>query len=266
MSEQYKHLPIEKAPLINDRRTTKSGFPPPPARNLPSHSDKLKHDLRQSIGLALRQTAASPDRLVFKFSYSGYIDLNNLEKHGVNFISQEDKEVCVVFSDEKGLAKFEDHLSRLALNDDDLTYKGILEALEGIDNWTAEDRTSWAIKNRGLPSEDLFKLDIELWPLATSSHPIRNQLCEDFDSWLNNHNIRRLDRVNLDSLLIYRLEATQAGAEALLDHIDVRLVDWHPSYPPKVVCTFFAPSHKFRQHSSQPLSGAVSYFCGHSPF
>ncbi|MDQ9199798.1 hypothetical protein QBS64_20105, partial [Cronobacter sakazakii] len=58
--------------------------------------------------------------------------------HGVEFVSQENKQVCVVFSDEQGLATFAEHLSSLGLGNTELTYKQILEALDGIEGWSAK--------------------------------------------------------------------------------------------------------------------------------
>ncbi|WP_278249178.1 S8 family serine peptidase [Photorhabdus stackebrandtii] len=72
-----------------------------------------------------------------------------------------------------------------------------------------EDRKSWAIKHLKLPDTHLFKLDVELW--------------------LQEQGIRCLDRINLDSLLMYRLEVSQAQTELLLNHRDIRLVDFPPS-------------------------------------
>jgi subtilisin family serine protease len=133
-----------------------------------------------------------------------------------------------VFADEVGLATFADHLQRLGLDDADITYKQLLEALEGIDNWTAEDRKSSAIQRKGLPNIETFKLDIELWPVSTSNHPKRIQLFEVFERWLTDYQIRRIDRINEDSLLMYRVEVNQSQAEQLLNHRDVRLVDLTP--------------------------------------
>ncbi len=63
----------------------------------------------------------------------------NLQKHGLEFISQEGKQVCVVFATEAGLAMFQDHLNKLGVLGQNVTYKQILEAIEGIDSWSADD-------------------------------------------------------------------------------------------------------------------------------
>ena len=49
-----------------------------------------------------------------------------------------------------------------------------------------------------------------------------------FERWLAHNGIRRTDKVNLDSLVMYRLEVNSSQANLLLNHSDVRLVDLPP--------------------------------------
>jgi subtilisin family serine protease len=228
MSEDYKHLFIKKEILRNERRTAGSRQPPIKRDDFPSHCQKLKQDLSNSYQRAKAQPSHPEGEYILKFKYSGSLAFKDLEQHGVKFISHEDKEVCVVFSNDDGMAKFSDHLQRLVLDDSDITYKRIVEALDGIENWTAEDRKSWAIQNKGLPTTKIFKLDIELWPINTSNHPERTQYCNSFEKWLTEMQIRRIDRINQDSLLMYRIEANHLQAEKLLNHRDIRLIDLIP--------------------------------------
>jgi len=228
VSEQYKHLWIEKESLSNNRRVRKMIPPRPYREDLQAHSQKLIQNLFLAIEKARKQLTSEPGSFVLKLHYTGNFNLSHLEKHGVHFVSEEDKQICIVFSDEQGLEKFKDHLSKMSLQDTGLTYKQILEALEGIENWTTEDRQSWAIRNQGFPKTDTFTLDIELWPIETTNHPTRIQLCQKFEKWLSDHQIRRIDKLNRDSLLMYRIEANQKQAEQLLNHKDIRFVDLPP--------------------------------------
>jgi Subtilase family len=227
MSENYKHLIIGRENLRNVRR---SGQPPHFKKrdDLLNHGKKLRADLSHAIHYAKKQDFSEEDKYVLKLKYEGSLSFEKLENHGIEFISHEDKDVCIVFSDEDGLAKFSDHLQRLGLNDADITYKQILEAIESIEGWTVEDRKSWAIRNKGLPNTETFKLDIELWPVYASNHPERIRLCSAFERWLNDNVIRRIDRINQDSLLMYRVEVNHLQSERLLNHQDIRLVDLLP--------------------------------------
>ncbi len=227
MPENYKHLIIEKEVLINPRRTKK----PPPRYNpddLCKHAQALSSNLNIAAKIARQQQTSAQGKFVFKLQYAGGPDVKNLYKHGVDFISQEDKDICIVFTDEKGLAIFSEHLSQLGLDDTGLTYKQILQAIQGIDNWTADDRKSWAFQNKGLPETVNLRLDIELWPIETMHHPKRIQLIDEFEHWIAENKFIKVDSINQDSLLIYRLALTKQHVELLLNHRDVRMVDLLP--------------------------------------
>lgn len=225
----FEHLRIEREYLQNNRRTKKINLPQQDRGNLQAHGQRLIGALTQSLQSAKEQITSRPDNFVFKLRYSGFLDITHLHKHGIDFISQEDNQLCVIFANEAGLIVFSDHLSRLGFDDAELTYKQILEAIDGIENWTADDRKSWAIKFKGLPNTEVFVLDIELWPVFVAHHPDRTKICTAFERWLQEQQIRRIDKVNLDSLLIYRIAATAAEADLLLNHIDVRMVDLAPT-------------------------------------
>lgn len=225
----YKHLSIGREILDNQRRTKN-----PPLfvtrDDLRGHGQKLNAYFATAEGQAKKQigsTANSP--FVLKLKYEGALTFSNLVAHGLEFISQENKQLCVVFATEAGLAMFADHLRRLGVLGTSLTYRQILEAIEGIEAWSAEDRMSWALKNVGLPKTPTFKLDVELWPVHVANHPARLQLITAFAGWLDSVQIKWLDKINLDSLLIYRVEVTQDQAQLLLNHRDVRLVDLIPA-------------------------------------
>jgi len=228
MSEQYKHLRIEKEVLTNPRRTIKRNPPRNNPGDLQAHGQKLANKLKQAAETARQQLTSQQGNFVFKLKYVGALDVKHLHKHGVDFVSQEDKEICIVFADEQGLAIFAEHLSALGADDWGFTHKNILEALTGIDNWAAEDRKSWAFRHRGLPDGDSFKLDVELWPIENSRHAKRVQLIENFERWLKENKIQKIDSLNQDSLLMYRLEVTPQHAELLLNLREIRMVDLLP--------------------------------------
>ncbi|WP_438866515.1 S8 family peptidase [Pseudomonas sp. L1(2025)] len=228
MPQDYKHLPISKENLTNDRRTRQFNPPKPERGDIRIHGQKLGVGLRNAIASSRLQPRSDDSRLVLKIRYSGMFDFTKMKKHGVEFVSQEDNNICIVFASEKGLAEFADHLARLGINDDNMSYRSILEALDGIDNWTSEDRKSWAINSFGLPTSERFKLDIELWPIQYPQHPERTRLIDLFDKWLAKNSIGISDKVNLDSLLMYRVDVNLTQANLLLSHQDVRLVDLPP--------------------------------------
>lgn len=224
----YEHLVIEREVLKNDRRTRRMNIPRPDRGDLKSHGQRLLTSLNHSIGYARGQPTSRPGNFVFKIRYTGHLDINHLKKHGVQFVSQEDNELCIIFADEAGLAVFSDHLQKLGVDEEELTYKQILEAIEGIENWTAEDRKSWVINKEGFPDQASFIVDVELWPIAVAHHPDRLHICQTFEKWLADNDIFRKDKLNLDSLVMYRLEVSEGQANILLEHGDVRLLDLPP--------------------------------------
>jgi len=224
----YKHLTIDRENLDNRRRTKN---PPPFTKrgDLRGHGQKLNAYFATATAAArqqLKSTENSP--FVLKIKYEGSMAFENLQKHGLEFISQEDKQLCVVFATEAGLAIFQEHLSKLGVAGQAITYRQILEAIEGIDSWSAEDRKSWALRHIGLPDTETFKLDVELWPNYVANHPHRVRLFTAFEAWLAEVGVRTHHRLNFDSLLMYRVELNRAQAEMMLNHCDVRLVDLIP--------------------------------------
>ncbi len=258
MAGVYEHIRIEKELLINDRRTKKpSAFGGVSRPNPAAHGQFLGAALSEAAQVAKAQPGAEDGNLVLKLSYSGSLDLSKLNKHGVEFVSQEDKTVCIVFTSEQGLAEFADHLARLGLPEGhDLSYQNLLLALDGIGNWCREDRESWAIKHFGIPDSATFKLDVELWPLGSVHSPERISAVQRFEGWIKTKGIHQIDRINRDSLLLYRLEVTKEQAERLLEHRDVRLVD----LPPRTGITYQQMDVPVTPHIdgiSPPPSGAA---------
>jgi hypothetical protein len=227
MPNEFEHLRIEKEPFNNPRR---SGRPPRFTKrgDLISHGQRLSTSLAATTHRIKQQLTSRPGSYVLKLKYDDTLIFNDLVAHGLEFISQEDNQICVVFTTEQGLAIFADHLVRLGFDDKGFTKKQLLEAINGIEAWDAEDRKSWAIKRSGFPDTDSFLLDIELWPVEVSKSPKRKELVDAFETWLIENKITKKDRVNLDSLLMFRVSLDLGGAEKLLNHSDVRLVDLPP--------------------------------------
>ncbi|CBJ80553.1 putative serine protease [Xenorhabdus bovienii str. Jollieti] len=229
MTEQYKHLSIAKESLQNPRRTRQFNIPRTPRADLRLHGSMLSEQLRGITQLATPQIPGKDNdgRYMLKLQYTGMLDIAHLDRHGIEFVSQEDKTICIAFADERGIALFEEHLSQLGHGH--ITYQQILTALDSVDVWSSEDRKSWSVRHYGFPELESFGLDVELWPIETTRHPSRERICEEFENWLQENMIHRLDRINLDSLLMYRVRVNCEQAEKLLAHRDVRMVDLLPS-------------------------------------
>lgn len=227
----YEHLRITREQLINTRRKGGGGFS---SQNnvvdLNVHGQKLITDLSNVVSKGQSQIRSDNDSLIFKIDYSKNINTKHLSNHGIDFVSQEDKETLVVCADQEGLNVFNDHLSKLGSDSLSKTETKNLGAISQIKNWTSEDRKSWAIKYRGFPTSDVFLLDIELWPLGDNfNDQERKDLIENFKQWLNLNNIQFCNQLNLDSLVLIRVKVFQGHFDELLNHNDIKIIDLPPT-------------------------------------
>jgi hypothetical protein len=111
----------------------------------------------------------------------------------------------------------------------EVTNRQVLYALQSVDSWSAEDRKGWALKKQGLPEEQPFLLDVELWPLEDDRDGLRLERTA-FEKWLAQQRIEYVDYVKQPGLTLYRVRCEAAQAEQLLRHRDVRTVDLPPSF------------------------------------
>jgi hypothetical protein len=145
----------------------------------------------------------------------------------IEIVSQEDQKVVLAFATEAALAAFEAKLAMLAEGGRP-TRQELLFALEGFGRWTEDDRMGWALRQEGWPVNSPFILDVELWPVP--SGPERDRLWQEFEIWLQEQNIERLDAVKQTGLILYRVRADLNQSSLLLRHRDVRTVDLPPRY------------------------------------
>jgi hypothetical protein len=224
--EAYPHLRIEREQPINQRRP---GGPPrtkPPA-DIAEHGRHLHETFVSARDSAFEDIGGFDNRRLFKLRIEG-LSPDAIEKiPGVELISEEDGGYALAFANEQALEVFEARLSTLAKGELPKR-KEILYALQAFDHWTPGDRTGWALKRDGMPTEKRFVLDVELWPL--SRQDARTRLRTSFEKWLMDQGIAKLDRIDIDSLLLYRVSLNAKQAEKVLQHRDVRTVDLPPRY------------------------------------
>lgn len=224
--EAYQHLTIEREQPVNPRRPG-----PPPRVNVPddvaAHGRRLYETFSAAKETTREDIGGFDDRLLFKLQIGTLLPEAIESIPGIELVSQEEGGYALAFADEKALEEFEARLSKL-IRGEAPTRKEIFYALQGFDHWTPADRTGWALRRDGIPTTDRFMLDIELWPISRSDE--RASLRTAFERWLTEQGIERLDYIDFDSLLVYRVRATAAQAELLLHHRDVRTVDLPPKF------------------------------------
>ncbi|MDU0457789.1 MAG: S8 family peptidase [Geobacteraceae bacterium] len=223
-----EHLRITREEPINERRT-RPGFPRlTPPDDPAAHGRFLLGRFQNVRQTAIATIGGFDERKLIKFEIAKEIrpdDLQNIP--GVEFVSQEGKTIALAFATDRALEDFEARLTSLATGGRP-TRKEILYALNEVDFWSEEDRKGWALRQEGLPTGATFMLDVELWPLTNQLQ--RGQMITQFEQWLTQNGITRLDSVQQASLILYRVSVNLEQAGLLLRHRDVRTVDLPPNY------------------------------------
>ncbi len=221
------HFTIDREQPVTNRRPRKINPPRKIIEDVAGHGQKMLASFANAKKCAEIQNQGFDDRLLFKIEIAD-IEGGNLETiPGVELISQEEKGVFLVFSSENALEEFEARLTSLAEGGEP-TRKSLLEALDGFDAFSAEDRTGWALGHYGIPEAHIFNVDVELWPLGSSDE--MQLLITAFETWLQENGLNKRDRVVNEAIVLYRLGVTVDQLDQLLIHRDVRLVDLPPKF------------------------------------
>lgn len=229
MDETFPHLNIQREAPVNEKRSGNGPRPYIPD-DVPAHGRGLLQKLANAKDEASEDIGGFDERKLFRFTVQKGFDPDDLRKISseIEFVSQEDETIVIGFATNAALARFEARLSSMAAGDH-VTNKEVIYALQSVDGWSAENRTGWALKQKGFPDGDKIMLDIELWPLEDGLGA-RQQAWEKFESWLSEQGIEKLDQIKKPELTLYRVRCTAAQAELLLHHRDVRSVDLPPSF------------------------------------
>lgn len=227
MEQGYNHLRFQRVTPVNSRRTRR-GWPRIDAPEDPvNHARSISSQVEQTEQLARQQERGFDPRLLLKIEAIG-VQPEDLESiGGLQVISQEDKNMLVLFATEEGLNEFKHRLAQITRGEVP-TRKEIFYAIKGVEGWTSDDRKGTALSHEGIPEEETFIVDVELWPLERGSE--RQNMCESFSAWCRAQDAELIDRVNQETIIMYRIRVTRRFLDKLLLHRDVRMVDLPPRY------------------------------------
>lgn len=221
----YEHLRVVRDEPINQRRRRRfPGFPRPADARLHGQA------MQASLATVVREARAPgfDDRRLLKISVVEGFRPEDLEAiPGLTVVSQEGRDVVLLFSSEAALELVDQRLGRLA-RDGAVTRADLLLAIRGFDSWRAEDRTGVALAQLGLPDPHGSIVDLELWPLDSIRE--RAAMLAAFETFLAQQAVPILDRLDQPSLLMFKLRASADQVSVLLNHRDVRLVDLPPQF------------------------------------
>lgn len=233
MAGAYPHLSFSKEVPLTPRRSRNGFGTAVKCDNPKAHGKKLQKQIVSFQETISSQLGGDSSRNLIQIKLTEKMSFEEITKHGISIIGQQDETVYLAFADEQQLNEFNSRLAKL-VDGEHVTYANLLYAIDKIDAWEADDRKSWALQQFGFPQEEAFRLDVELWPIGDVGSVERDALLSDFSTWLNSLEITSLDKVNRDSLVMFRVVVSFQQAENLLNHKDVRQVD----LPPRVGVEF----------------------------
>jgi hypothetical protein len=225
----YQHLKFAR--VVHDtERHRKRGRQPEPPPDPKAFGELLQRKFVDAKSEIAKDIEGFDSRRLVKIVLAPGHAMPELERFGVQIVSQEDKTVVLAFASEEGLREFERRLATLAQTGA-VERKDILFAIQDFDRWRPEDRTGPALGREGLPVTEVVVLDVELWP--SESRDKRERCLESFKDWAKGLDVETLDTVLQPSLVMARVRAPHSKVDFLLNHRDVRTVD----LPPRVGVT-----------------------------
>lgn len=217
---------MARAELSNDRRRG-GGFGPGRPEHPRRHARELGQNLDQHENVPDDELAGFDPRHLLKLEIDGIAsdELANIPEFSV--VSEEGDNVTVLFATESALREFRQRLERLEAGER-ATREKILFAVKRFDYITPDDRRGPRLSAEGIPGDERFSVDVELWALDLRNE--RDLMLAHFDQHCTALQIEIRDRVNHPALVLYRVNTTADGLDQLLHMRDVRRIDLPPQY------------------------------------
>lgn len=227
--DDYDHLSWPRAADPSDRRRRR-GFGASPPEDPAAHATSLLGQLGAAATAARAQEPGFDARTLLKVRFEGKPPDGIRTFPGIEVVSEEPGQLAIVFATDEGRREFENRL-RLVQRGQSATHKEVLFAMQGVDAWTAEDRTAVGLRAvldelRSAP-ERRVRVDVELWALDRPTDAER--MLSTFRERALAHAVLVLDATRRPVVLL-RVEGALAGIEWVLRHRDVRLVDVLPKF------------------------------------
>ena len=256
-AERLNHLEIEREPdweYERRKRSLQGGAPSPSrpddredhGRDVESQLDSAADDVRSDR----QEAGVSPDSLmVLEFNSTGIMSdrvHDVLKRLGAYIVDEEqhrDDEqqthyrYVVQFSDQEALQAFKDEIEFYRVEEEEKTKlphgmrRDFVDSLNSIRSLTLKDRIGPRLSSEGLPSEEKFFLDIDLWRPPDQESTL--ELVQDIRGICRKRDGRITDRISTDSLLLLRVRVDEETARALLNLDVVARAD----LPPRVDAT-----------------------------
>ncbi|MDH5719847.1 MAG: S8 family peptidase [Spirochaetia bacterium] len=223
----YEHILFRRESGIRERRG--KSFPPPKFEGNPKeHSQKLFTDIQNLRKQRDAEISGYDKRLLLKINIRENFDPQAFETiPGIELISQEDKEIVLLFAAEEALADFENRLTAFG-SSAGVTRKQLIEATKAIHLWTPEDRKGEALKREGVPESETFIIDTELWSIEKAAE--QKKLFSEYKLFLEKNDIKYIDSVANNYLNVVRVRCNKNQLNLLLKYRDIRTADLPPKF------------------------------------
>ena len=267
----HPHIGFGREPDVErPRRRQKGRGPTLPARNRRGHGEAIRAEMRSAVSdvrTMRRNLGIAPDRLlVLEFRSLDPECRNVLEdRFGATVVDEQieklDGEDLI-----RMMVQFPTHESIHQLQGEVEGYRGesdgrlslppgirrnFFDGLETVGQVSRSDRMGGRLKQEGLPGDESFHLDVDLWHPGTVDGA--RQVLDELRELCAIHRGRVLEDVRTSSLLLARVQANGRLGDTLLDLDLVAHVDLPPRLP-RIYSHIFDSLSPLPEHD-QPTGG-----------
>ena len=248
--EEMDHIAIAREPDVEpERRKGRGRAAPRPTRDRAAHGASVQQDVESTMSTVAakrRELGIAPDRLlvvefrswdptcrdVFEERFGARVVDERLVTEGSgNALSH----VKVQFASLQSVSNLKEEIAEYRRATDQKTHlppglRGdFLDGIETVRPVAREDRTGNRLRQEGLPDDETFYIDVDLWHPGAPDQAI--QLETDLRQLCSANQGKVVESLSTNSLILARVRANRELAEKLLDLDTVALVDLPPVLP-----------------------------------
>jgi hypothetical protein len=233
---RYDHLDLVRLPETFERRKHGGGGPPP-ARDLVTHTTKLRDELDAAI--EVQQQRRKPEfvdpSLILRVQMTGPPMEEDWERLGLTVLSSDADRTLVLFASREDMTEFRDRLDAYRggapEGKKNPPYNAFVGTIETIGSVEPRDRVGRRFREDGVvePADfvaGLYLVDIELWDLG--ERRLRERKLDQIVSYVEARGGEVFDRYVGPSISMLRVRLSGEIIQALLSVEDIASIDQPP--------------------------------------